>query len=222
MTDSPTRCSPINPWLSTRHPEWGSIADAPVAVRFRDIEAERAALRTLALCDFSALRKLGVKGPDAAAWLSEQGIEAPAEIHQSSRLADDGLIVRLGADEFFLESGVADETVSELANRLNSGAGRLFPVERQDATFLLSGSRSLGVLAQTCSIDFSERPPQRLVMTHVAGVACAILPESGDTQAFRCWVDPSYAVYLWETLVEICEELGGNVVGVGCVEGIDR
>ena len=55
-------------------------------------------------------------------------------------------------------------------------------------------------------------------MTRVAGVSCCVFPDTiGGIPAYRIWVDTSYALYLWETLVEICESVGGGVIGAGCV-----
>src|SRR5207253_7043243 len=90
---------------------------------------------------------------------------------------------------------------------------RVYRVERQDATFLLAGSRAVKMLAQLCSIDFRSVPPDRLILTRAGGVNCGVLPGVlGEVPLFRLWVDPTYEVSFWETLVPICEELGGRVV----------
>lgn len=212
------RRSPVHDVLSSRNPEWAAIAETPVAVRFQSAEVEREAMRTLALCDVSALTKIGVKGSDAVGLLTGEGIEVPTEIYETRDLADGGLIVRLGADEFLLESGIANETVPHFSNRLKEHAGRAFAVERQDATFLLLGSRVIEVFAQTCGLDMADAPPRRLIFTRVAGVSCGILPDdSNGTPLYRLWVDYSYAAGLWDSLTTICEELGGTLVGAGCL-----
>ena len=41
------------------------------------------ALRTLGLCDLSALPRLGVKGPGAEGWLRGQRVEPPAAVYDS-------------------------------------------------------------------------------------------------------------------------------------------
>ena len=70
-----TRRSPIHDVLATCNPEWGEIADAPVAIRFQSTESELKVSQTLALCDVSALVKRGVKGSDTENLLAEAGIE---------------------------------------------------------------------------------------------------------------------------------------------------
>ena len=188
------------------------------AVRFDTDEDEPSPLQTLGLCDLSGLTKLGVKGRNAETWLSGQGVDVPATIYESLPLGDGGLIVRLGTDEFLLESGLTDDDngVAALSNRLDPTEEHVYRIERQDATFLLVGPRALDVLAQTCGVNFREAAARYLVLMRVAGVSCGVFPASvGETQCYRLWVDYSYAAYLWETLEQICNDLGGRVVGAG-------
>ncbi|MEO2032662.1 MAG: hypothetical protein ABGZ35_11310 [Planctomycetaceae bacterium] len=218
MPDPAARRSPIHDALKERRAESRLIGGVPFAVRLQDEEIEREAVQSLAICDLSGLQKFGVKGRDAESWLSSEGVDVPAGIFESCPYADGGVTVRFGTDEFFLEDGVANMSVAPLEERLHSGGGQVFRVEHQEATFLITGSRSLEVLAQTCGINFREAPLRQLVFTRVAGVSCAALPESvGVIPAYRFWVDPSYALYLWNVFVEICESLNGSIVGVDVV-----
>ena len=218
MSDTPTRRSPIHHLLQARNAQWCVVGGMQFAVRLGTEEAEQAAKKTLGLCDLSGLTKLGIKGADAESWLAEQNIDVPKTVYESQRLADGGFIVRVAAEEFLLESGIANTSVPALADRLDSHSGRVLRIERQEATFLLVGSRANDVLSQTCGIDFHNAVPQQLVLTRVAGVSCGVLPHRlDDTFVYRFWIDFSYAVYLWETLAEICESLGGSVIGAGCL-----
>jgi glycine cleavage system aminomethyltransferase T len=218
MADSVISRSPIHEALDARGAEWRCVNGIDFAVRIYDEETERGAMGSLGLCDVSGLRKLGLKGCDAQSWLVGEGIDVPGAVFDSRPLESDGIIIRFGSDEFFLEEGIAGSTVSSLAEQMDSHDGRLFRVEHQEATLLLTGSRSIEVLAQTCGINFAEVTQRRVIFTRIAGVSCGLLPDAvRDIPACRIWVDPSYAVYLWETLAEICESLGGKVIGVGCV-----
>ncbi len=218
MVDSAVSRSPIREDLDLRGAEWRSVDGIDVCVRIRDVETERAAMESLGLCDLSGVRKLGLKGPDAERWLTGQGIDVPATVFDSRPLESGGMIVRFGTNEFFLEDGIGNSTVSSLAERFDSNSGQVFRVEHQEATFLLTGSRSLAVLAQTCGINFDEAASRHMIFTRIAGVSCGIFPESlRDVSTYRMWVDPSYATYLWESLVEICESLDGGMIGVGSV-----
>jgi len=176
-------------------------------------QKDGAALPALTLCDAGVSSKLGIKGPDAEGFLATCEIDLPDQIYGARRLPDEGLIVRLGKDEFILESGRADKTVPEVASRLPSAAGRVFHVERQDATLLLIGAQAIDVLAQTCGVDFSDSKERHLVLTRIAGVSCGIMPESiADRPAFRIWADYTYTIYLWDALAQICHDLGGHIV----------
>lgn len=211
------RRSPVHELLG-RTPVWNAIADMPVAVRFESGDVEQSAIRTLAICDVSALPKLGIKGSDAENLLIDEGIDIPQQIYETRALPDGGLIARLGSSEFLLESGLANETVTAVANRLQAQPERALVIERQDATFLLFGQRACEVFSQTCGLDMSVAPLRQLILTRVAGVSCGILPEElNGIPVYRLWIDYSYAAGLWESLTTICGELGGAVVGAGSV-----
>jgi sarcosine oxidase, subunit gamma len=218
MSEPAERRSPLHRLLEARGAQWGRVGGAAVALRFAATQEEAAALGTLALCDLSALPKLGVKGPGAEAWLRGHGLDLPPATYDVRALADGGLVARLGAEDFFLESGAGGDFLARVAAGLAEAPGGVYRVERQDATFLLSGARAVGVLAQLCSIDFRRAPADRLILTRAGGVNCGVLPCTvAEVPAFRVWVDPTYAVALWEVLAEISEELGGRLVGAACL-----
>ena len=197
--------SPVQDWLDKHGAQQTTVGDSRFVLRFASDEIERSAMETLGLCDVSGLHKLGLKGLGA---LQAANLDVPHDIFESRPLTDGGVIVRFGSDEFFLESGFQDKSVRAVSDS----------VDHQEATFLLSGSRGPEVLAQTCGINFSEAVPQRAVFTRVASVSCCILPDTvRQVLCYRIWVDPSYAMYLWDTLVEICESLDGRVIGAGCL-----
>ena len=52
-------------------------------------------------------------------------------------------------------------------------------------------------------------------MTRVAGVSCMVLPlQAKGAPAFRFWLDASYGSYLWEALLEIVRDQGGDAIGL--------
>jgi sarcosine oxidase subunit gamma len=210
----PIRVSPIHESLQQYRPEWRECGDARIAWRYDSAAADDDAVRTLGLCDLSPLAKLGLKGPNASVWLQEQGATLPASIFEALHFIDDGWIVRLGSDEFLLENGFEGDWIAQLDANLGRGRPGVTRIERQEATFLITGTRAPEVLAQSCGINFHEVPEIRLVITRVAGVNCSILTEGGnDLPRYRLWVDPTYAVALWNSLEQISRELGGQVVG---------
>jgi sarcosine oxidase subunit gamma len=163
------------------------------------------------LVELSGLPMLGLKGGGTEAWLAEQGIEAPSAIYAASRLGSDGYLLRLGTNEFMLQDAVGGSAVSRLHASLQPLPPGVYLVPHEDAVFEIAGGDAKRVFAQTCGIDFRTIPAGRVIYSRVAGVNCGILPEeSPGGMRYRIWLDPSYADYLWETLVTIVTELGGH------------
>jgi len=216
MPDSMTYRSPIHAWLEQRNPHWAVLQHMAVAMHFGAPEQEQQFLQTLALCDHSFTPQFSFKGPAAADWLAQQGLTVPSTIFAAQRLEHDDLLFRVGADEFLLQCGLHDELAERLRGPLDSELPGCHRLVRQDATFLVSGSQAVQVLAQTCGVDFQQSPQQKLVFTRVAGVSCSVLPDTHkDCPTFQITVDPSWSLALWESLVTIVEDLGGTVVGLG-------
>ena len=197
---------------------WGDVNGTPIALDFGSSEEEAKSALELGLCDLSALPKLGLKGGGAVGWLGAQGIDVPAEIFGARRLQPEGIMVRAGNDECLVEGGLSGEPVVSLSERLGSAQENAYRAERQDATFIVTGSSALRVISQVCGVNFEEAPAWRLVYSRVAGVSAALLPTpEDDVPQYRIWVDPTSAPYLWGQLFQICRELDGHVVGAQAV-----
>ncbi len=213
------RTSPVQSELEKLEPVWGELHAMRCPLRFAEPEEESERLGDLALCDLSALPKLGLKGSGAERWLRERGCPIPDKVYDWETIEEGGLIVRVDGEEFFLEDGLTGSRVADLAVVSGEGDYGFCPVQRQDTGLLLSGRRAEDVLRQTCSFNF-EGAGEKLVMTRVALVSCAILPiRIRGTLAFRLWFVPSYGIYLWQNLIQIVKELGGYAVGCECLGG---
>jgi sarcosine oxidase subunit gamma len=233
MADPPTRLSPVHDLLEHLHPRWGILDGMPIALTFggRTLEQERSLARTLGLCDVSALPRLVIKGPGAASFLEERAVapELPAEIFHVLPFKSGGLIARTGRAEFFLEAAPGDsgprDIIAHLTESLlSSPPPGVYPAPRQDASFLLSGDSVPALFRHTCGYEF--RPPgfsrglcqdhaTVIVMTRVVGVSTWVLHHTinGNT-VYQLWADGTYGPYLWETLLKITRELGGDAVGL--------
>ncbi|MBB75243.1 MAG: hypothetical protein CMJ75_12105 [Planctomycetaceae bacterium] len=188
------------------------LAGASLALWFDDPERERQAAQRLALCDLSALPKAGYKGNGATAWLQTHQTPLPAETFESTRLTDGGIIVKVAADEYFLEAGPSGVDLPVPSN--GEFPPDCFPVVREDASLVLCGARAAAVLLQVCGYDFSTATLDRVIYTRVAGVDSAVFPAAGYPHTHvKLWCDRSYAVSLWNSLVEICEEFEGPIIG---------
>ena len=204
------RHSPVHDALEHLKPRWGKLHDMVVALDSGRPEAEAAGAKTLALCDVSAFPRVTIKGSGAEPWLREQGLSVPATVYDVLH-AGDGLIVRTGNAEFFIEGGVSGRIVLGLAKVGNPEVVRVL---RQDAAVVLAGARANEVMLETCGVDFAPHE-HRMVYSRVAGVSCAILPdEISGIRVFRLWCDGSYGMYFWETMLEIVTDKGGVAAGL--------
>lgn len=207
------RRSPIEPDLAARGARWTMVGHARVATHLDgdDVTAD------LSLCDLSPLGILGIKGPGSAAWLDTHGLAVPDAIYDTTTFSDQGILGRLGEQEFMVGGGHSPDRVDSLLHDLRTAPHDVFDVEREDASFQIAGHRGRDALAQTCGVDFGAQPMNRLVLTRLAGVSGTVLPfQFGDEPAWRMWIDPSYATYLWEQLTTIIVELNGRIVGAAC------
>ena len=172
-------------------------------------------LSHVALADLSRLPRFGLKGPLAAAWLEAQGLPVPPSHNRWVDSSGGGIVARLGRTEFFLEEGPRGDAVQRARKALGSGSEGVYPVIRQDAGILLAGPRSNELLVQTCNVNFEAIAAQEAVMTQMVGVSIlAIRQDRGALPAYRLWCDPTFAPYLWETLLEIAAGLGGGAIGI--------
>ena len=208
------RRSPIHSLIAAQGPNWGNLDGAAIALDYGDLDSERAALTTLGLADLSALPKLGLKGPNAASRLQSHQVNVPPETYGRADLPDHGHCVRLGQNEFLLESGPLAQEIPRLSKSLGPRPDGVARIDREDATFALTGSRAPAVLAQICAYDFGTAASGKVILSRLATVSGIILPQSKDL--YRIWVDPSFAVYLWQVLFRIVAENGGQIIGARC------
>jgi sarcosine oxidase, subunit gamma len=209
---SPSPLSPIHDALLAKAAAWRDSDSMPPSVRqFDDNDPQKAAV--LGVADLSHLPRAGVKGPNAAGWLSGLGLPIPPRPNIWLDLPDGGLIGRLGNTEYLVD-GSATPVAQIMQTPRASG---VYPVLRQDAAFALCGSRVNELLLQTCNVDFRSLAanPEQLVLTSMAGVSILILA-TGNTihPVYRLWCDGTYGHYLWETLTGIAEDLGGGCIGL--------
>lgn len=160
------------------------------------------------VADVSPRARLGLKGPRAAQWLSQSGIDVPAQPN-SWLSAPWGVIARLGSTEFFLEQEAGAARVAALGNALGHGAPQVYPVLRQDRALVLGGPAAEEVLAQVCNVDFAafDLTSNPAVLTLMIGVAVLVLPQQRWTERrYRIWCDPSFGEYLYSTLQTIVDD----------------
>ena len=175
------------------------------------------------LSDVSQRARFGCKGAEAERFLSSLGLPLPAS--PNSWATDDlgRLVARLATSEFLVEATGAEQTrVAEVALQLQDPARRtrgLVPVLRQDLAIELAGPRANDLLRQTCNVNFAAltrattHGAGALVLTMMIGVGVTVVPQVGPHgTSFTIWVDPSFGHYLWSTLADIANGLGGGIL----------
>ncbi len=211
------RRSPVQDLLEPLNPVWSEARGMAVVLRFADPEDENVIKERLALADLSCLPRMGLKGAGVLSWLQRNGLEPPRTLYSVAPVEGRGILARVDTEEVFLEDGLQGQVVSRLEGRLSTGPSDVYRVERQEASFLLSGAGADEVLSQTCGCHFRESEG-RMVLSRLAGVYCRLLPVAlNGIGGYRIWLDPSYSVYLWETLLGIVREGGGDAVGLDCI-----
>jgi len=204
------RTSPVQEQLEPPRPESKQGVERKIALRMGDEHAERAAAP--GICDVSALARLVVKGPAAAEFLANSGFTVPSRIYEYDMFEDGGLCVRTGGAEFFVEDGWQGTRVERLQSALAPPRSGVLSVWRQDLSLVLMGGQAAALLAQVCSFDFAQAGEQ-FVMTQIAGVSCSVLRRKlAGVFAWQLWADGTYGAYLWQTLLTIAREMGGDAV----------
>lgn len=176
------------------------------------MEGDETKAASVGIADLSFLNRFGVKGAGAAAWLESCGIPIPDRPNSWLPL-DSGLVTRLGINEFLIEESSSAPLRGSDRQQLPA---KVYAVLRQDAAIALCGEAVNKLLLQSCNINLralnlSEHP---LVITSMVGIAVQIVPMECDGQViYRIWCDGTFGPYLWKTLLEIAEELGGGAIG---------
>jgi sarcosine oxidase, subunit gamma len=159
-------------------------------------------------------RRLGLKGPRAAAALADAGFTVPARPNTWAPLGAGeaqgswNVIARLGNTEFFLEETGAAPRLAGLEALLARGLPGAYPVLREDTAIVLGGAAACEALAETCSVPFAqcgEEAGRPIHLTLMIGVGVLVLPQVNvdDGPIYRIWCDPSYGAYLWGELEQI-------------------
>jgi sarcosine oxidase subunit gamma len=198
-------------------PVMGQHHGMEVALSFDGATAEKAHKQVLGVTDVSCFAKFGIKGPNAAKYLAEQGLKTPDEINAWVEGAPGTLVLRLGGSEFLIEDQLGGTACTGLASFNQANTAGAYQVAHADSAFILSGSQVLNLLSELCVMDLrdSALASHAVVMTQVAGISVTLMRESlAGEQVYRMWCDASYGPYLWEMLLEIAQELGGGAVGL--------
>ncbi|WP_336269806.1 hypothetical protein [Vreelandella arctica] len=177
------------------------------------------------LSDLSALARVGLRGKQAAAILSDDHYQLPAAPNQALRQENGSWVARLSASEYLLLGSFADDGEricrDELAWQAKSegSCGGVYLLPRQDthAWLALTGDRVSDVMAKLCGVDLSAKAfaPGQVAQTSVARANAIIINAShADRACYYLLVDSASACYFWPMLVDAMHEFRGKELNI--------
>ncbi len=207
---TPLRLSPVHDALQKLNGSWRELNGMPTLFS----RPEDAVHSTqLGIADLSFLTRFGIKGKNAANWLIQQGISVPDRPNSWHTLPEGGIIARLGLTEFLIEDSITSTIAPQLTAACQHPPTKVYPVLRQDLAIALTGTAIPELLRQTCNINFQALPltEHPVIITTAIGVNVTIIPSQ---PCYRIWCDYTYGEYVWQTLLAIVQQLGGDAIGV--------
>lgn len=214
-----TRVTPVAYAQQRLSPKMTVLHGMEVALEYVSAEIEHKRKKTLGICDVSCFPRFGVKGLNAVQWLKEHKVDIPPQGNAWIVQQPDTLVLRLGMNEFLLEDQLGGKACEALRAAAQPKAYGIYKVQRNDTALILSGSCVQELFSEVCAIDLRDQAlgPNAVVMTQMAGISVTVLRQqlNGET-VYRVWCDGTYGPYIWDTLLEIAEELGGGAVGLSC------
>lgn len=169
----------------------------------------------LALCDLSAMNRVGYKGADVDTWCeSQHGIACPPVNH--SALTKNGLlVVRLSSTELLMLEDL-DATPDFEMILEEVPAVSLLPRQDSHHVFMLLGQHCASMFSKLCAVDlryhkFKEMHVAQTIMARVSVIV--VRCDMEQTPAYYVLVDSSLAEYLWDSILDAMHEFEGRVVG---------
>lgn len=209
--------------LHARQPDidWATLDDTATPARVADRASAPARLARCGLIDLSALARLGLRGPEAAAVLRERGYRLP-ETPNRCQAQDDGCrVARLSPTEYLLLGSLQDEgqRLATEANDWPADAPGCYPLPRQDshAWLALTGEHAAAVMAKLCGVDLNVEafPEGHVAQTSVARIDAIVIRDTlGATPGLHLLVDSAAAGYLWPALLDAMQEFDGGPLGL--------
>ena len=221
--------SPIYRQLVERGAEFAEVAGAACAMAYGDdpkAEARRA--RDLAICDLSALPRVGFKGREAQSWPTAQGLLISPDNNMSVIQDDGALVARLADSEVLILSDLACR--SGLCARLAEAWSPdpdpgVYPVPRRDTNcwYMISGGHADALFAKLCAVDLRPHkfPVGAIAQTSLARLnGIVIRADLGDVLAYHLLTDSAAAGYMWMCLLDAMDEWGGGPVGLAALRAL--
>ncbi|MCC6710009.1 MAG: hypothetical protein IT492_20825 [Gammaproteobacteria bacterium] len=164
--------------------------------------------------------RIGFKGRGSSDWLHGVGVSLPAAPNRWCHDASGAVVGRLGAQDFIIfdEGDGVTNLPHSLAERWQSAAPRgcyIVPRQHSLACIALDGVRAPELLARLCAVDLAPAgfAEDAIAQTQVALMSAVVLRLGDGAPSYRLFVDTSLALYCWDVLHEVAEDMGGGVRG---------
>ena len=212
-----------------------SMADTDgwkLPLHYRDPEQESTWLReTVGASDVSPLGKVRVVGEDAARAVAElfpgamdQSIGAVLETDSTLERGGKLLSARLARDEFLVltPAGVGALAADSMPPT-GSGCSHAVDVTSGLSAVAIVGPATLALMSRITEMDTSPRALTNLtfVQSRFADVQGLLLRRDvRGIPMYQLYVGREFGEYIWETLIETANEVGGGPVGTQALLGL--
>jgi len=163
----------------------------------------------VALLDFSALPRLGIRGSELDRWIRIQRYTAGSQCNRAWRQSDSSIVARLSDRELIWLADCGGPPWSNPHNiEEDYSCYTVLRVHSHD-WFALRGHGSASVLATLCGVNLcaEQFPELSVAQTSMAGVFVIVIADSLEAvQVLHLLVDSSYRSYLWKTLQDACSD----------------
>ncbi|MEU1183415.1 aminomethyl transferase family protein [Streptomyces sp. NPDC005820] len=204
---------------------YGHFAQTLLPLEYSQWAEECAAhVRTCYLGDWSALHKVIVRGPHALGFLDQLGmrslsrfepggIKHHVQLDENGRVASEGVLCRLGPEEFLYTAGSCDW----LLWRLGRGGWDAAATDVSPDLFVfgVQGPRSLAVLEKVTGDDLRDIGFSRSRMSRVGGVPVRVLRTgiSGEL-GYELHGSAEHAGAIWSAVVADGRDFGIRQLGL--------
>lgn len=173
--------------------------------RFDQLQYTREAV---ALYDASSIRRLSLRGPQAALFLEQGGLFLPPAINKAKAGEQGELVMRTGNTEFWvLNPAIAPQTILQEVS--NTPACYPLFLQHSHAWLVLSGEAKAEMMAKVCGVDLRQVAfvEGDIVQTSVARINCVIVHHTIAGQpVFSILCDGASSRYLWGALKDAMAE----------------
>lgn len=222
LDSEPIRLSPLHNQHQSLKARLSTQEGWLIADSYTTAEDEFAALRDrVGLRDVSARGKLILKGAHAdGVIIASMGNvpKNPGDVVQAQ--ANQHLVAKLTADEYLILTPPGVEQVTETSLEAEIASQIKFvSVINQTSGLVglsISGPESIGVMRKLCALDFNptDFPNLHVAQSSFAKVRTTLIRlDRDETLTYELYADRSYAVYLWDSILDAGSEFEIQPVG---------